>query len=190
MSRLKLFIPVFIFIIMSGFLYFGLGNDPTELPSMSVGRPLPSFELPTLDSGLENALKADELKGKPFLMNFWATWCATCLIEHPFFLDLKSRGIKIVGVNYKDDADKAVKWLEKYKNPYAVTVVDAKGRLGFDLGVTGAPETFVVNDKGEIVYRHVGVVDQAVWDQYMKQVFPGHESSGEISLSASAAEGS
>lgn len=171
MTRLKLFIPIFVFLVMSGFLYFGLGNDPQDLPSALVGKPVPQFELSTLDSNLQETVTTQDLVGEPFLMNIWATWCAACLVEHPYLYELSEKGVAIVGVNYKDDPGKAVKWLEKYKNPYKVTVVDDRGRLGFDLGVTGAPETFLVNADGEITYRHVGIVDEAVWQQHFAQAF-------------------
>ena len=171
MKRLKLFIPVFIFVVMSGFLYFGLGNDPTKVPSAMIGKPLPEFDLPTLESGTQQNFKSAELQGEPYLLNVWATWCAPCLVEHPYLYKLSQDGVKIVGVNYKDDADRAIGWLEKYKNPYAVTLFDEDGRLGFDLGLTGAPETFLVNSAGQITYRHVGIVDDAVWEQHFKAAF-------------------
>ena len=171
MNRIKLFVPVFLFLVMSVFLYLGLGKDPQELPSATLGKPLPSFELVTLDSGLKETFKSTELEGEAFLMNIWATWCRTCLVEHPYLYALSQSGVKIIGINYKDDSDKAVQWLEKYKNPYAVTVVDDKGRLSFDLGVTGAPETYLVNADGQIAYRHIGVVDEEVWEQHFKHAF-------------------
>jgi len=93
------------------------------------------------------------------------------VIEHPYLYKLSKEGVKIVGVNYKDDGQAAIKWLEKYKNPYVVTLYDNKGRFGFDLGLTGAPETFLVNAKGEILYRHVGVVDEKVWNEHFKAEF-------------------
>ena len=156
---------------MGFFLYQGLGKDPQALPSVTVGKPLPDFTLPTLDSNLETTISRVDLLGEPFLVNIWATWCSTCLVEHPFLYELSKNKVRIVGVNYKDDSSAAIKWLEKYKNPYEVTVFDQKGRLGFDLGVTGAPETFLVDKQGNIVYRHLGVVNQAIWDAHFKQAF-------------------
>lgn len=171
MTRLKLFIPIFLFLFMSIFLYFGLGNDPQDVPSALIGKALPQFELPTLDSDLQQLATDEDLIGKPFLMNIWATWCAACLIEHPYLYELSQKGVRIIGVNYKDDPSKAVTWLEDYKNPYELTVVDERGRLGFDLGVTGAPETFLVDATGQITYRHVGVVDEAVWQEHFSATF-------------------
>lgn len=171
MKRLKLFVPIFIFFVLALLLYSGLGKNPQELPSVLLGKPLPDFELPLL--GTDDSVTDDSLIGEPFLMNIWATWCATCLVEHPYLHKLSEEGVKIVGVNYKDDEAAAIKWLDKYKNPYAVVVVDAKGRLGFDLGITGAPETFLVNASGDIVYRHVGEVDEAVWTEHFEETFKG-----------------
>lgn len=178
-TRLKLFIPVLLFIVMAGFLYFGLGNDPQKLPSVMVGRALPSFELPTLDSNGTETITEQDLIGEPFLMNIWATWCPSCLTEHPYLYELSQSGVKILGINYKDDSSKAVQWLDEYKNPYFLTVIDAKGRFGFDLGVTGAPETFVVNAEGNIIYRHVGVVNRSVWDEHFAANFPKVELAGQ-----------
>jgi len=178
MSRAKLFIPVFIFIGLAIFLYGGLGKDPQELPSVVVGKSFPQFELRTLDSNLSDTVTNNDLLGEPYLVNVWATWCVTCLVEHPYLYNLSQNGVKIVGINYKDNSDAAIKWLDKYKNPYAITLFDDKGRLGFDLGVTGAPETFLVNAKGEIVYRHIGVVDESVWTQHFAPAFNLDETKG------------
>ncbi len=171
MKRLKLFVPVIIFFCLAVFLYRGLGKDPQVLPSVVVGKTLPQFSLLTLDSNFIESVSDQDLLGEPFLVNVWATWCPSCLVEHPYLYKLSLQGIKIVGVNYKDDGEAALKWLEKYKNPYAVTLYDNKGRFGFDLGVTGAPETFLVNSKGQITYRHIGVVDQDVWNTHFKPTF-------------------
>ncbi len=171
MKRLKLFIPVILFITMAVFLYFGLGKDPTELESVTVGQKIPNFELKTLESNLTESVSADDLVGEPFLLNIWATWCPSCLIEHPFFLKLSQQNVKIVGVNYKDDSGAAIRWLEKYKNPYVVSVYDDTGRLGFDLGVTGAPETYLIDAEGFIVYRREGIVDEAIWQAHFSSYF-------------------
>ena len=174
MSKVIRFIPAAVFVVIAVFLFVSLGKDPQELPSALVGKPMPEFELLVLqaDGNSEpQTLSKAELVGEPFLLNIWATWCQTCLVEHPYLYELSQQGVKILGVNYKDDANKARNWLKKYKNPYAITVVDDKGRLGFDLGVTGAPETFLVDASGQIVYRHVGVVNQNVWLTHFAPAF-------------------
>jgi cytochrome c biogenesis protein CcmG/thiol:disulfide interchange protein DsbE len=184
MNRIKLFIPVLIFLGLAIFLYQGLGKDPQELPSVVVGKPLPEFELKTLDSNFEQSITQDDLLGEPYLLNIWATWCPSCLVEHPYLYELSQQGVKILGVNYKDNGPAAVKWLEKYKNPYAVTVFDDRGRFGFDLGVTGAPETFLIDAQGQIVYRHVGVVDENVWNTHFRASF-GKSRDTEVDTSVS-----
>lgn len=166
MNRLKLFIPLIVFAVLAVFLGIGLQNDPSELPSALIGKPLPEFSLPNLlDDNQEVSNK--DLHGKPYLLNVWATWCPSCRSEHPFLLELKKRGVIIVGVDYKDDNEAAKKWLNVLGDPYAFNVVDADGKFGLDLGVYGAPETYVVDSQGIVRYRHVGVVDEQVWQQIL-----------------------
>ena len=130
MKRLKLFLPVIIFVVMAAFLYLGLGKDPTQLPSVTIGQKVPEFSLPTLDSDLSQMYADENMLGQPLLMNVWATWCFSCLQEHPFFVKLAEQGIGIVGINYKDESGPAKEWLKKHGNPYVVTVYDSTGRLG------------------------------------------------------------
>ena len=99
------------------------------------------------------------------MVNIWATWCVSCRVEHPFLNKLKDQGVRIVGLNYKDDSDAARQWLETLGNPYQWNIVDKEGRLGIDLGVFGAPETYILDEQGIIRFKHVGVVDQRVWDE-------------------------
>lgn len=162
MVRIKLFLPLIIFIVLAGFLWVSLGKDPRDLPSVLVDKPLPTFELPNLLESGKN-VKSGDLIGQPFLLNVWATWCFACLQEHPFLLKLSQQGVKIVGVDYKDEPEKGRGWLEKYHNPYSIVISDEAGRLGLDLGVYGAPETFVVGSDGRIKLRHAGVVTEEIW---------------------------
>ena len=105
-----------------------------------------------------------DIVGDVALVNVWATWCAACLVEHPVLLRVaREEGVRIVGVNYNDQTAKAIAWLKRYENPYTLTVVDQEGQLGIDLGIYGAPETFVVDATGTIRYRHVGAVTEQVW---------------------------
>lgn len=166
-SRLKLFIPLGVFVVIAIFLGFGLGNDPSELPSALIDKPMPAFSLPMLNEELgqpsEKLVTQKDLIGTPFLLNIWATWCPTCIHEHPYLMTLAERGVKIVSINYKDEDEEAKGWLARLGNPYALTIVDREGRLGLDLGVYGAPETFVVDAQGIIRHRHVGEVNEKVW---------------------------
>lgn len=169
MDRLKLFVPLIIFLVLAVVLYFGLGRDPRELPSALVDRPLPAFNLPALQG--EAPVDQGALRGKARLLNVWATWCLACRDEHPFLIELADRGIPIVGLNYKDDPRAARAWLRRLGDPFELVVVDADGRYGLELGVYGAPETYVVDADGVIRYRHVGVVDAEVWRERIAPVY-------------------
>ena len=172
MRKLLLFIPLALFIGMGFFLWKGLYLDPREIPSALVDRPMPGFELPSLTEP-EHKLSAADLKGEVALVNVWATWCPTCKEEHSFLNQLAQQGITIYGINYKDEPVKATAWLQRYLNPYREVILDQEGRLGLDLGVYGAPETYVIDAQGTIRYRHVGAVDAKVWkslEAIMQQV--------------------
>jgi cytochrome c biogenesis protein CcmG/thiol:disulfide interchange protein DsbE len=161
MPRLKFFLPLAAFALLGILLFRGLSLDPTALPSALIGKPLPEFALADLHSG--EPLSRQSLVGAPMLVNVWATWCYSCRVEHPFLLELAERGIRIVGLNYKDDSAKALQWLDDLGDPYAISLADTEGVLGLDLGVYGAPETYIVDAGGVVRFRHVGVLDPEVW---------------------------
>lgn len=173
MSRLKLFLPLFAFLALGVLLWRGLALDPAALPSALVGRPLPEFELPKL--GEPTSVARADVVGETALLNVWATWCYSCRVEHPFLLQLADRGIPILGLNYKDESDPAQKWLAQLGDPYRLVIEDREGRLGLDLGVYGAPETYVIGADGTVQYRHVGVLDEAVWANRLAPFFNGGE---------------
>ncbi|HLS98816.1 MAG: DsbE family thiol:disulfide interchange protein [Porticoccaceae bacterium] len=164
MKNLKLFIPLAVFLVLGIFLLRGLDRDPTELPSALISRPVPDFDLPDL---LEPGRSHDQtlFQGRVSLLNVWGTWCVACRVEHPFLMELAGRGVDIIGMNYKDEQDAARQWLVDKGDPYRINFVDRDGRLAIDLGVFGAPETYLVDHRGVIHYKHVGVVDEAVWGQ-------------------------
>ena len=164
--RLKLFIPLLLFAAMAVFLFRGLSLDPQELPSALLDRPLPSFSLPAL--GQERTLQREDLLGEPALLNVWATWCVACRAEHPYLRQLADSGVPIYGVNYKDEDADAARWLGELGNPYRFNIADRDGSLGLDLGVYGAPETYLLDADGVIRYRHVGVVDERVWQTILQ----------------------
>ena len=175
--RVKLFIPLFLFVGLALFLFRGLQLDPTELPSALIDRPLPVFELPAL--GMERLLTREDVTGEVALFNVWATWCVSCRVEHPYLHKLAEQGVPIFGVNYKDDDADALKWLAELGDPYRLNIVDAQGSLGLDLGVYGAPETYLVDAQGLIRYRHVGIVDDRVWREVLEPLYAGLKS-GEV----------
>lgn len=169
MKRLLLLLPLAIFLGMAVILYRGLFIDPSELPSALIGKPLPAFSLPAVQSG--QTLTEADLKGKPALVNVWATWCVACRVEHPMLNKLLKQGVTIYGINYKDDNAAAQKWLVEFHDPYQLNINDARGTLGLDLGVYGAPETFLIDKHGIIRHKFVGVIDERVWREQLAPLY-------------------
>ncbi|MBN9246366.1 MAG: DsbE family thiol:disulfide interchange protein [Hyphomicrobium sp.] len=158
--------PVIVFAVVAGFFAMALrSGDPSRLPSTLVGKPVPETVFPALE-GLESGGKpeagfssADLAKGKVSVVNYWASWCQPCVEEHPFLEQLKEQaGVDLYGVNYKDQTDAARRYIGRYGNPYSAVGTDVSGRAAIDWGVYGTPETFIVNGKGEVVYKHVGPI--------------------------------
>lgn len=171
-QRTLLFLPLAIFVVLAILFWRGLSLDPNKMPSALLNKPVPDFNLPVLPAsenppGMTSATQ-ELFKGRVSLLNVWATWCVTCRQEHEFLNQLKAQGIAIYGINYKDTNDAAQQWLQELHNPYLFSVIDADGRLGLDLGVFGAPETYVVDQQGIIRYKHVGDVNQQVWSDVLK----------------------
>ncbi len=169
MGRLKLFLPLGLFVVLTLFLARGLQLDPKELPSALIDKPFPEFSLPALADGRQ--LSRADVIGQPSLFNVWATWCISCRVEHPWLQQLADAGVPIIGVNYKDESDAAREWLVQLGDPYRHNIVDAEGTLGLDLGVYGAPETYLVDSNGVIRYRHVGVIDDRIWAERLEPLF-------------------
>lgn len=163
MRRVLVLLPLVIFLALAVFLFRGIGKDSTSIPSPLLGKPLPEFALSSLYDE-SKTLNASDLTG-PALINVWATWCPSCKQEHAQLNKIaRDEGVTIYGINYKDDRSKAQVWLEKYLDPYAKNVFDPEGKLGLDLGVYGAPETYLIDAEGIIRYKHIGVVDERVWE--------------------------
>ncbi|UTV88419.1 DsbE family thiol:disulfide interchange protein [Cobetia amphilecti] len=155
--RLVLFVPLVVVVGLGAFLYQRLDDDPYARDSALLSRPFPEFSLSTL-SEPQAHLDASLLKGQVSLVNVWGEWCPTCKHEMPQLLDLASRGVHMVGVDYKDTRTKGRQFLEEFGNPFSVNLFDPDGTLGFDLGVYGAPETFLVDAEGVIRYHHTGYI--------------------------------
>ncbi|MGO1616750.1 MAG: DsbE family thiol:disulfide interchange protein [Oceanisphaera sp.] len=168
---LILFIPLTLFLLGCIFLYRGLFSDPSKLESVLIEQPVPEFALTSLQHP-DQTFSRSIFTGQPMLLNVWATWCPTCYAEHEYLNELKAReDIYIVGMNYKDERTKALRWLKNLGNPYAIDLYDPDGMLGLDLGVYGAPETFLIDSQGIIRYRHVGDVNDQVWQKTLKPIF-------------------
>ena len=134
----------------------GLTLNPREVPSPLIGKPAPAFELPLLHAP-DKTFSQKEMLGKVWVLNVWASWCPPCLVEHPVVTALaQSRLAPVVGLNYKDARDDALPWLKRNGDPYEFSVFDLDGRIGIDYGVYGVPETYVIDRRGVIRYKHIG----------------------------------
>ncbi|MFT4886143.1 MAG: cytochrome c biogenesis protein CcmG/thiol:disulfide interchange protein DsbE [Pseudohongiellaceae bacterium] len=169
MNRFAFFVPVIAFFALALMLWQGLYLDTKALPSMLIDKPMPVFALTTVDG--DEVTNAD-LPDQVFLLNIWGSYCLPCLIEHPTFMRLAEEGeIPVVGVNYRDRQNLARNWLDDNGNPFEFSILDESGRFGIDLGVYGAPETYLIDSGGVIRYRHVSVLDESVWrEEFMPAI--------------------
>jgi len=160
----RFLIPLGIFGALVALLYAGLYLNPREVPSPLIDKPAPAFSLPQLqDPG--KTLSRQDLLGKVYLLNVWASWCVSCRDEQPVLMQLaQTKQVEMYGLNYKDQRADALRWLEIFGNPYVASVSDMDGRVGIDWGVYGVPETFVIDRGGVIRYKHIGPVTQADLD--------------------------
>ncbi|MCF7503702.1 MULTISPECIES: DsbE family thiol:disulfide interchange protein [Vibrio] len=175
MNKKILFIPLIAFLVLAGIFATQLmrnqsGDDPTKLESVLIGKQVPEFGLEDLEQPGKFHDQAI-FKGEPLLLNVWATWCPTCYAEHSYLNKLADQGVKIIGLNYKDDRNKAVGWLNELGNPYLISLFDGNGMLGLDLGVYGAPETFLIDANGVVRYRHVGDVNPTNWASKLEPMY-------------------
>ncbi len=154
------------FALLAGVFLAQLGKDSQYMPSALIGNPMPDFTLVDLET--DQLMTKNNLGSESYLVNFWGTWCPACSYEHEYLMTLSRQGVRIVGIDYKDDTQEAIKWLQEKGNPYTHVLLDEIGKFGIDMGVTGAPETFVVNSEGIVTYRHQGIVNDQVW-QEMKE---------------------
>ena len=158
----KALIPLIIFAILLGFLAVGLGLKPREVPSPLINKPAPAFSLPLLDAP-QQMLSANDLRGKVWILNVWASWCVACRIEHPLLVEFaKTASVPIYGLNYKDKREDALRWLANFGNPYTRSLSDTEGLVGIDFGVYGVPETFVIDQQGVIRFKQIGPVTPEV----------------------------
>lgn len=163
MNRLLFILPILLFAgVMVAFGY-GLTRDPSKLPSMLIDRPLPALDLPALTEG-RPGLQTASLTGEPALLNVFASWCLPCRIEHPVLLDLAAKGVPVYGLDWKEPAADGAKWIAELGDPYRAIGNDPSGRAGIELGVTGVPETFVVDKKGRVRYKHIGPITPQDYD--------------------------
>jgi cytochrome c biogenesis protein CcmG, thiol:disulfide interchange protein DsbE len=164
--------PLAIFLLLVGFLAAGLTLNPREVPSPLIGKPAPAFDLPVLQQEgkpfdpAARRFAPSSMRGKVWLLNVWASWCASCRDEHPLLVELSRKGVMpILGLNYKDKGEDALRWLKQFGDPYQLSVVDAEGRIGIDYGVYGVPETYLIDADGVIRYKQIGPITAAVLEQ-------------------------
>ena len=174
MSRL---IPLIAFIALALLLFVGVrmnsGKDNSAIPSPLIGKPAPQFSLPVLNAP-GKIIKTNDLLGQAYFLNVWGSWCPACQIEHPVITELAESGkVRVIGYNYKDETDAANRWLQQFGNPYDTILVDESGRAALDWGIYGAPETFLIDAKGIVRWKHVGPITREIIEQ---EILPTLES--------------
>jgi cytochrome c biogenesis protein CcmG, thiol:disulfide interchange protein DsbE len=158
----RFLIPLALFVVLVAFLAVGLNLKPREVPSPLIDKPAPPFTLSQLQDPAKKLSPAD-MKGKVWLLNVWGSWCVSCRQEHPLLVELgKSNVVPIVGLNWKDSREAALKWLDQLGDPYAISVMDLDGRVAIDYGVYGAPETYVIDREGVIRFKQIGPISPEV----------------------------
>ncbi len=162
-------IPLAIFVVLVVFLAIGLGHDPREVPSPLINKPAPAFQLTQLHDP-SKTFSAQEMRGKIWLLNVWASWCVSCRDEHPVLLELARSGqLPIYGLNHKDKRDDGLAWLSDFGDPYVLSVADTDGRVSIDYGVYGVPETYLIDRGGVIRFKQIGPVTPKVLQE---QILP------------------
>jgi len=164
-------LPLIAFLALILLLVIGLkiSDKKTQIPSPLIDKPVPVFDLPVLAEPGQRMTR-ESLLGKPYLVNFWGSWCPTCRAEHPVVNELaRLKAVYIVGMNFRDEEPDAVAWLNRWGDPYNVSLVDYDGRTSIDFGVYAAPETFLVDPSGTIVFKHLG---QLTWEIVETEILP------------------
>ncbi len=162
MKRLWFLIPLAAFFALAAMLAVGLKLDPREVPSPLIDKPAPKFALQRLDDAAKT-IRLEDMRGKVWVLNVWASWCVACREEHPLLVEFaKKRVVPLYGLNYKDKREDANAWLARFGNPYDASLFDGEGRVGIDFGVYGVPETFVIDQNGVIRMKHIGPITPQV----------------------------
>jgi cytochrome c biogenesis protein CcmG, thiol:disulfide interchange protein DsbE len=166
---LRYLIPLGLFLVLVAFLAIGLTRNPNELPSALLDKPAPTFRLPQLKEP-DKTFSAEDMRGKVWMLNIWASWCVACRDEHQYLFEYQKSGVvPIYGLNYKDRREDALGWLGELGDPYLLSAVDLDGRVAIDYGVYGAPESYIIDKNGTIRLKHVGPVMPDVWS---KKILP------------------
>lgn len=162
---MKFALPVALFLVLAAFFAVGLTRDPRVVPSPFIDKAAPAFQLAQLHEP-QRAFAPADMKGKVWLLNVWASWCVSCRVEHPLLVEMSRKNVvPIVGLNYKDQREAGVQWLQRFGNPYVLSAYDLDGRVGIDYGVYGVPETFVIDKDGIVRYKQVGPITPEALEQ-------------------------
>lgn len=175
MLRKLIFVaPALLFLGLVGAFVVGLNNNPRDIPSVLINRPVPAFALEPLP-GSARGFTSDDLKGEVSLVNIFGSWCVACIAEHPELVKIRDSGfVKIYGIDWREkNPEDGRRWLERNGNPYTLVGLDPDSKVAVDFGVTGAPETFVVDKAGVVRYKHVGPVTTEVWEKTLKPIIEG-----------------
>ena len=163
--RLRYLVPIVAFGILIPIFIIGLQRDPSELPSPYLGLPAPAFSLPSV-ADPATTVSSEDYEGQMALVNVWATWCVGCRHEHDFLITLAEReDIPIYGLNWRDDREQALSWLQQLGDPYVASAFDADGKVGIDWGVYGAPETFLIGPDGTVLHKHLSPLTEEIWQR-------------------------
>jgi cytochrome c biogenesis protein CcmG/thiol:disulfide interchange protein DsbE len=169
MSRWLSLVPLLVLLALAAYFAIGLNTDSRTIRSVLIDKPLPAFDL--AEFGTEKRITAGELKGKVSLLNIFASWCITCRVEHPVLLKLATaKRIPVYGLAWKDKPEELKAWLDELGNPYTAIADDRTGRTAIDLGVTGAPETFIIDKAGRIRFKHIGAIDEYTWANKLEPI--------------------
>ena len=170
---MRFLLPLVIFLGLCVFLALGLGQDPQKIPSPFIGKPVPGFSLEAVETA-SDTVDTQDYAGKPYVINVWGSWCPACYDEHPDLLEYAAQGdLPIVGLNWKDTRAEALRWLDRLGDPYIANAFDPIGDAGINLGVYGAPESFLISADGIVLYKHVGPLTPKVWrEQFLARVKP------------------
>ena len=162
---MKKLIPLILFVVIAVFLYFSLNTNSSKLPSPLLGKMFPNIEAKDFYSN-ESVLVTNLFSKKMSLVNVWASWCVTCRQEHQMMMKIaNNKDLQLIGINYKDTRIDGERYLEMMGNPFDVIFFDPSGNIGLDLGVYATPETFLVDQQGVILHKHIGAIDSKVWEE-------------------------
>jgi cytochrome c biogenesis protein CcmG, thiol:disulfide interchange protein DsbE len=156
--KVKHLVPLAIFLVIAIFLGIGLTRDPRKLPSTFIDKPAPAFRVAQVHAA-EKTFSPEDMKGQVWMLNVWASWCTACRVEHPLLVEIgRSKAVPLIGLDYKDKREDALKFLEQQGNPYMLSAHDLDGRIGIDFGVYGVPETFIIDKQGVIRHKQIGPI--------------------------------